>query len=196
VIVVCRQLVATLWIAAAVFTGVSHAGANEEDKKQFFELVEAFDLNKIRTQLDRFPELANARGWKGFTALQLAVGAAIMNTKEEKEVIRLLLEKKADANARNNYGSSALHMVIHPAQAELLLSAGADLEAKGENDETPLHSAVTENEREDVVSFYLEKGANVCARDKFGVTAKEKMSMRYKPLARLKVVAAANCSQR
>ena len=190
-----RKLVAALWIVAAGFVGVSHAGANEEEKRQFFELVEAFDLKKIRTQLDRFPDLANARGRKGFTALQLAVGAAIMNTKEEKEVIRLLLEKKADVNAPNDYGSSALHMVTRASHAELLLSSGADLEAKGENDETPLHSAVTESEREDVVSFFLKKGAKVCARDKFGVTAKEKMAVRYKPLARSKVVAAADCSK-
>ncbi len=192
---VYRNLVAALWIGVAIFVGVSHAGANEEEKKQFFELVEAFDFKKIRTQLDRFPDLANARGWKGFTALQLAVGAAIMNSKEEKEVIRLLLEKKADVNARNDYGSTALHMVIRASHAELLLSSGADLEAKGENDETPLHSAVTEKEREEVVSLFLAKGANVCARDKFGVTAKQNMSMRYKRLATLKVVVAAGCSK-
>jgi hypothetical protein len=187
------RFLSAAWIIVMMFVGVSHAQLTEGDKKQFLALLETFEVTKIRTQLDRFPELVSARGWKGFTPLQITIGAAIMNSKEEKEVIRLLIGKKADITARNDYGDTALHMVVHASHAELLLLAGAELEAKGEDGKTPLHVAANEREREDVVSFLLAKGANVCARDKFGVTAKHALFQRYKTIAASRVVAMTNC---
>ena len=52
-----------------------------------------------------------------------------------------------------------------------LLKAGAVLEARTKNEETPLHSATANNENPAVVTTLLDAGADPKARAKYGVTA-------------------------
>ena len=55
----------------------------------------------------------------------------------------------------------------------ILIAAGADVNAKGEMDETPLHIAVHQSNRA-MVSALLEAGARDDIRSEFGDTPRER----------------------
>jgi ankyrin repeat protein len=169
------------------------AAPSADDVKRFMVAIEKFDIAYVTASLEKQSALANARGWKDFTALQLAVGAAIMDTREEVAVIELLLRKGADVNAKNEYGDTALHMAVYAKHAEILLHAGGKLSATNKIDETPLHSAVGERDRKDVVLLFLKRGASICARDRSGVTAKDAMRVRYPDVAQMRSIATVAC---
>jgi uncharacterized membrane protein YfcA len=63
---------------------------------------------------------------------------------EERAALALITQKKADPNARNASGDSALHRAVETGKPELtraLLAAGADPRARTKNGETALHLA-------------------------------------------------------
>lgn len=94
-------------------------------------------------------------------------------------VVRLLLDKGADINARNCYGNTALHEACRSGVmeiVEMLLNAGADVNATNNKGSTPLHFYClgdTENGELHTVSGAKElihSGAIVDARDNSGMT--------------------------
>lgn len=76
------------------------------------------------------------------------------------------------ANLRDENGATMLHWAVdgnQKAVVELLLAAGAQVDARKRNGVTPLHVAVALN-RSDLAQLLLDKGANVNAKDKLGRT--------------------------
>ena len=91
----------------------------------------------------------------------------------QTETVRYLLcLPEVDVNQSCNSGFTSLHLGVlqtHSDVVEVLIDAGADVEAK--NDvvgRTPLHCACEVGERE-IVKMLLEAGADVCATDNKGV---------------------------
>jgi ankyrin repeat protein len=102
-----------------------------------------------------------------YTPLHLAV------YNELPEVVKILLEKGADVNAKGSFGQTPLHDAASRGfldAMKLFLSKGADVNAKDRWDETPLHFAV-DNKLPEVVKILLEKGADVNAKDLSGRTS-------------------------
>lgn len=89
----------------------------------------------------------------------------------EKELVKLLVEKGADVNARGGpYRCTPLYWAAFYGDidtAELLIANGADFMARDGDGETPLHYAAWNGQLE-MVEFLIEKGADVNARDEFG----------------------------
>ena len=88
-------------------------------------------------------------------------------------VLRYLLDRGADLEAKDNKGKTALHWAArggHAGVASLLLERGADLEAKQNYGKTALHIAVFGGHAE-VASLLLERGAELEVKDDFGKTA-------------------------
>ena len=84
-----------------------------------------------------------------------------------------LLEQKADVDAKDKDGETALHWATrsgHEAVVRLLLEHKADVDAKDKERETALHRA-TRNGHEAVVRLLLEHKADVDAKDKDRETA-------------------------
>jgi hypothetical protein len=88
-------------------------------------------------------------------------------------VVQQLLEAKADVEAKDNDGQTALHWAArssHEVMVRLLLEAKANVEAKDNNGQTALHLAAR-NGHEAVVRLLLEAKADVEAKGNYGQTA-------------------------
>ncbi len=98
--------------------------------------VMARDLKKIEELVRNDKSVVNSRDSRGFTPLYIAI------TENSVDVVKLLIEKGADVNART-YGEPLLETTLDPARtelAELLILSGADINSRGARG-TPLHRA-------------------------------------------------------
>ncbi len=109
--------------------------------------------------------------------------------------VEALINSGADVNAKNNQGWTPLHIVLDKDIAAILVANGADVNAKDKYGWTPLHAAVgTEHgrlkveglglsadvkakilakdsaRRKTLLCFFIEKGADVNAKDDDGST--------------------------
>lgn len=88
-------------------------------------------------------------------------------------IARMLLDSKADANAKDGDGWPVLHYAARDGNSEIvdiLLAHGANIEARDRDHFTALHTAA-EAGRADVVRVLLDHGADVSARVPDGRTA-------------------------
>ena len=85
------------------------------------------------------------------------------------EITRFFLKEGANPNFKNEFGDTALHDASYhsdPAVVEELLKYGADVNASGEQEATPLHIA----EDPSVIKILLQYGADMNALSKGGNT--------------------------
>jgi len=129
----------------------------------------------------------NTRNKDGKTALMKAVeygemvdpatGASVKIPESENDgkmkIIKLLLDKGADVNAKDNHGNTALMDAAwegKPNMVLLLLEKGADINAKENYGNTALMNVATGSQT-DMVKFLLDKGSDVNAKNNHGDTA-------------------------
>ena len=101
-----------------------------------YRAVEAHDVDGLRAQLERFPELAAAVGTNGNDLIGMA-GATC-----DERLVRVLLDAGADPARGNAHGWTPLHQAAYsnlPLLARMLLDAGVpvDVSARGDGG-TPL----------------------------------------------------------
>lgn len=92
-----------------------------------------------------------------------------------REVSKLIAADRNMVNARNELGSTPLHIAAGnptPDIARLLLAQGADLAARDNNGATPLHIAAFSGHKANV-ELLLAKGADVHTKDNKGQTARD-----------------------
>jgi ankyrin repeat protein len=112
-----------------------------------------------------------------FTIVMMFTGSAQdiwTAAKEGKvdEVRKLLAEQPELAKAADENGKTAFHFAAekgHRRVVEILLAAGADIDAPNASQYTPLHYAVFGGQSA-MCELLIEKGANVDARNKFELT--------------------------
>lgn len=134
--------------------------------KNFDELIEAGDISALKEVFIRC-ELDAYGGYSKTTAL------SFFNI--PNELVRWLVEQGADINARDRYGSSALHnqAINWCGNTELLLELGADIEAIDYQNETPLFAAAAFF-KPSAVHTLVSKGANINAENKMKQTPLDK----------------------
>ncbi len=133
--------------------------SNEERRALDQQMVEAAfvcDLKRVRTLLARGAN-PDARDGDGRTPIFSAVlGGGV-------GLLGLLLESKADVNARDERGATALHIAaeeVLPEAATLLIGRGAYVNAQDAEGNTPLGRAVfSARGRYEVVRLLLTAGA-------------------------------------
>jgi ankyrin repeat protein len=111
-----------------------------------YRLLEAQDVDGLREQLDRFPDLVEVRGTNGNDLLGMATATC------DERLVALLVERGADPARANVHGWTPLHQAAYtglPLLARLLVDAGAppDVSARGDGG-TPLVVALFWGHRE------------------------------------------------
>jgi ankyrin repeat protein len=87
------------------------------------------------------------------------------------DAMTMLIDRRADVNARNASGSTALMWsVTDPKKVRLLLDHGADVNVAARSGRTALIIASFANPSAEVVRMLLDKGANVAVMDQRKVT--------------------------
>lgn len=96
-------------------------------------------------------------------------------------------KKHVEIDSKDVDGDTPLHVLIWRNDvygAQLLIKAGADVNAIGDMGETPLHVAISK-ENEPIIVALLEAGADTNIRSEFGETAIEKASKKGESIKKL-----------
>jgi len=114
------------------------------------------DKTAFKTLALQHPKAGNLRGPGGTTPL---MQAALYG---DVESVRLLLDKGADPNLRNEAGATALMWAVNDLEkTRLLLDRGADVNARSEDSRTALLIAAGQFGSREVVKLLLDRGADI-----------------------------------
>ena len=134
----------------------------------FVALLDAIgtnDLTRIRGELAKSRELANAADGSGSTALMHAAGRGSV------AAMSALITAGADVNARNRRGATALTWALSdPAKVRVLIERGAAVDVRTAEGRVPLHIAAQQPAVPEVLELLLARGGNPNVTDTAGLT--------------------------
>ena len=140
------------------------AAAMAQEPGKFYSAIRENNLAQLRALLDQKPGL-NVADDRGITPLMYAAEIGSL------DAMRLLLDRGAEVNAQNAFGSTALMWsVADPAKVRLLLDHGAEVNTAARSGRTALIIAAFTNPSAEVVRLLLAKGAQVDVMDARHVT--------------------------
>src|SRR5258708_28896943 len=164
------------WLSRSKRGAASGSGAAASDAtpaKPDPPLIKAIDegrMDDARSLIAKGVDV-NAAKENGLTALmQAAIGSAYLP--DNVPAVKMLLEKKANVDAQDKRGLTALHHAIaegKPDAANLLLDAKANLNIRDAAGMTPLLAAV-EYGRSPIMKTLLDRGADIEIADANGTT--------------------------
>ncbi len=143
----------------------------------FFRVIRSGDLDGLRT-LAAKSEVAGVRNGTGATPLHYAA------TYGSTEAVRLLLDRGANPNARNNAEITPLILAAYSLEkTRLLVEKGGDVNAHARDGVTPLMVAAAVHGNAATVKYLLEKGADPRATRANGGDALQTAAFKSEPEA-------------
>jgi len=166
---------------------VTHKGAGMEMQglgtdSVLIEAANSGNPELVREILRHHPDL-ESRDREGKTAIFAAGDYRDSDVDGARiECVRLLVEAGANVNARDHDGNTPLHETFLTDVEEELLKLGANVNARNKDGETPIFTTVDD----DAIPLFIEHGADLTIRNKKGQTvveaAKEKGPLRQEAL--------------
>jgi ankyrin repeat protein len=145
-------------------------GADVNLQKPFTALIAASSSGSaevVEEILKHQPEL-NSRDLQGRTAIRVVGEAGLASGQQNLALVtELLIAAGADVNAADNFGTTALHGAADERSAKALIAAGAKVNAQNRMGETPLMTTVDDG----VAKALLTAGADVTLKNADGLTA-------------------------
>jgi ankyrin repeat protein len=144
-------------------------------EREMFGAVLKGNIATVKQYLDNGVNV-NAKSEPGLTSLHCAVNEDFKGS--HRELVKLLIDKGADVNARDDILDTPLHGASNKETAEILIKAGADVNAKNINGKAILYSSarnaanasVTWQMYLDLVELLIAKGADVDVKNESGET--------------------------
>ncbi len=134
-----------------------------QDPDKFYSAIRENNLTQLKALLSQ--ESSAVADGRGITPLMYAAEIGSL------DAMRLLIDRGADVNAQNAFGSTALMWsVSDPAKVRLLLDHGAQVNTAARSGRTALIIAAFTNPSAEVVRLLLAKGAKVDVMDQRHVT--------------------------
>lgn len=140
------------------FAGDTPSPAPDPKATRIMDFLRSGDRQSF-IKLASDPKIGDRKGPGGATPLMQAVLYG------EPDDVRLLLQKGADPNIRNDAGATALMWAMgDPEKTRLLLEHGADVNARSEDSRTPLLIAAGQFGASETVKLLLERGASLSTK--------------------------------
>ncbi len=163
-------------------TGSAHADfiaklSPEEALPELNDAIRKGELKRCSLVLGQFPALIDKKDKFACTPLSNAAYAG------NAEIVKFLLEKKANISIANNYGDQPVHRAAqagHMEVLELLFANGAVFWAKNRKGETPLFKAAGEGKKE-AVEYLISKGDFINTVDNQDNTPLHKAALKGNP---------------
>jgi len=159
-----KYLAVCLAVAALCLVpgGTARSAAPQSD--EVYAAVRSNDLARVKALVGSSAE-ANARDEQGESPLLYAAAVGSV------DAMKYLLDKGADVNAQNGFGSTALMIsATDLGKVRLLVEHGADLNRASKQGRTALFIAAMSDQSSEIVRYLVAKGADLKAKDAFGNT--------------------------
>src|SRR6185369_2026333 len=128
-----------------ILAGTVRAASTDNPGDAFYAAIRANDLSRLRALLPHRTS-ANFKDGRGLTPLMYAAAVG------SPEAMKLLLDKGADPNVQNAFGSTALMWsVTDIKKVRLLLEHGADVKTASKRGRTALLLAAMSDQSADIV---------------------------------------------
>lgn len=140
-----RPIMKWVPILAGIILFIFYIQALSAPADDIHEAAKQGDLTKVKTLLEKDPELIDAKDENGETPLFRASESG------HKDIVEYLIVKGAQVNAQNNANQNALFYAAYYGQPEivnLLLSKGADFKGVDRYGRSPLHYPAREGQKQ------------------------------------------------